>query len=197
MKKSFRKKFVVMAAALAIATVCSVGVLADTTTATGAGSANGSVGVTANITPLNVSITQPITVPFAMDPNTGKIVCPNIDVTNNTAAPINVTVQQLKSVSGGSLSFTDVLPTAENWDSLSNADTKKFLALGVGVVNSGTGWQAGYSTTVDYAAANTPALMGTLASGSTGSLGLSGNFGKAFDSTYTANCALNLQFTLA
>lgn len=194
----------ILAALLSAAIVGSFGInafaagMSSTATDTGTGTVNGTVTVNGTISPLTITVTHPATVAYSIDPNNGQsgtLTSPDITVTNATKVPINVTVQSLTAASGGSLNFTDVLPAAKTWASLSLADSKKYIALGIFVKNS-TGWATGYNTTTMYAASATPTQFGTLPSASTGTFNLTGSFGLAFDATYTANHSLVFAFQL-
>lgn len=127
---------------LAILAVFSIGAFAANTTDTGTGTVNGTVTVNGAISALTISVTHPLTVAFAIDPNngaSGTFTAPDITVQNNTKVPINVTVNSLTASSGGTLTFTDVLPAAKTWATLNLADSKKYIALGILIKNS-TGW---------------------------------------------------------
>jgi len=93
------------------------------------------------------------------------------------------------------LQFTDVAPDAKNWTNLSTADTKKYIALGVGITDS-SGWNTGYSTTTDWAASNAAVQFGSLGSGKTGNMALTAKYGLAWDNSYTAKHQMNFMFNL-
>ena len=142
--------------------------------------------------------TDPLNVSYAIDPNNGAngtFTAPDISVKNNTKVPINVTVNSLAATSGGTITFTDVLPAAKTWASLNVADTKKFIALGIKIKDS-TGWSTGYTTTAKYAADATPTMFGSLPSAATGTFTLNASYGLAFDGAYTANHNLVFMFQL-
>ena len=88
---------------------------------------------------------------------------------NNTLVPIKVTVESMFSTSGGSLQFTDVLPTDKDWTNLNVADSKQYIALGIRIP-SALEWNAGYDTSTHYAAEMSLVEFGTLKSSSTGVL---------------------------
>jgi hypothetical protein len=183
-----------------IATIAAIScypVYASSTTVTGSGSITGdSMTATGTITPLTVSVTHTINMSYSIDPNSGTITAPPITITNNTKVPVTVAVQSIASTSGGTLTFTDVLPTAESWPNLDCTDSKKYIALGVQIAN-GLGWNAGYSSATDWAAADTPTTFGSIASNASASLQLVADTGSAFDSSYTANCAITIVVNLA
>lgn len=181
--------------ALSLAALLVVPAFAADTTDSGTGSVSGVVAITGNITPLTISVTHPATEAYSIDPNTGTFTAPNVAVTNNTKVPISVTVQSLTSASGGSLQFTDVLPTAKAWNTLNAVDTKKYLALGIGIYGT-TGWSPDYVTTTDWAAAATPMTFGSLPSGAVGTFAFSADYGTAWDGAYTAKHNLNFLFQL-
>lgn len=189
----------IMACILAVSMSAAVGLCASAATTdtntTGTGNVNGSVEIDGNIIPLTISVTHPAVVNYTIDANSGSFVADTINVTNNSKCPINVAVQSLQSISGGDIQFTDVASDAENWNSLSTADTKKYIALGVGITDS-TGWSTGYSTATDWAASATPVTFGQLASSATGNMALTAKYGIAWDGTYKAKHQLNFMFSL-
>lgn len=195
------KKF--LAAILTAAIVGTFGITAfaattDSTTDTGTGTVNGTVTVNGSISPLTISVTHPLNAAYAIDPNSGAsgtFTSPDITVQNNTKVPINVTVNSLTATSGGTLTFTDVLPSAKTWSSLNLADSKKYIALGI-LIKSSTGWTTGYNTSTMYAASGTPTMFGTLPAAATGTLNLTADFGLAFDGAYTADHSLVFMFQL-
>ena len=165
-------------------------------TDTGTNTATGQVTITGHITPLEMSITHPATADYYIDPNSSTpFTAAPIAVTNNTKTPVNVSVQSLSSTSGGTIQFTDKLPGDENWASLSAADTKKYIALGIGIKDN-TGWNSGYSTATDWSASNASAQFGTLNAGGTGNFALSADYGTAWDTACTAKHNLVFQFSL-
>lgn len=197
MKRSM-KKILASMLAIALISVCSVTAFAADTTDTGTGSVNGTVTINGSIRALTISVTHPLTAAYAIDPNTGEngtFIAPDISVKNNTKVPINVTVNSLTAASGGTITFTDVLPAAKTWASLNAADSKKYIALGILVKNS-TGWNTGYTTTTMYAASGTPTMFGTLPSAASGTFTLNASYGLAFDGAYTANHSLVFMFQL-
>lgn len=185
MKRKFFRRLVAITVVAAIAAMSTMFVYAADTTDTGTGEVDGSVSINGTILPLTISVTHELNIAYSIDPNTGSVSTNPISITNSTRVPVSVTVQSLASAPGGTLQFTDVLPSAENWSSLNTDDSKKYIALGLKIDND-TGWNPGYSTSTDWAAADTPVTFGTLPSGATGSLTLVANSGYAFDSEYTA-----------
>ena len=147
---------------------------------------------------MSLSITHPLIVAYAIDPNngaSGTFTAPDITVQNNTKVPINVTVNSLAATSGGTLTFTDVLPAAKTWATLNAVDSKKYIALGILAKNS-TGWNTGYTTTTMNASGGAPTMFGTLPATATGTFTLAANFGLAFDAVYTANHGVVFMFQL-
>lgn len=180
---------------LSLAALLVLPAFAADTTDSGTGSVAGTIAITGNITPLTISVTHPATEPYTIDPNAGTFTAPNVTVTNNTKVPVSVTVQSLTSAAGGSIQFTDVLPSAKTWTSLNAADTKKYIALGIAIYGT-TGWNPGYVTTTDWAAAAAPVTFGSLPSGAAGAFAFSANYGTAWDSAYTAKHTLTFLFQL-
>ena len=195
MKKGFRKLlagFIVTA----VLSLTAIPVFAATTTDSGSGSATGNVAITGTISPLTISVTHPVSVPYSIDPNAGTFTAPDVTITNNTKTAVNVTVQSLTAASGGSITFTDVDPTAKTWATLNNADSKKYIALGIKAKDA-TGWNSGYNTGTFWAVNTTPMLVGSLNPSATGNMVLTADYGLSYDGTYTANHKLVFLFQLA
>ena len=192
-------KFAALAVVGALAAALCVPAMADTATDSGTGTVSSTIPITGNISSLVISVTHPISAAYQIDPNSSNpFTSPAIQITNNTTAPINVQIQSLTSASGGSLQFTDVLPTAKNWDFLNCEDSKKYIALGIkaDTTSSGSNWNTGVSTAIDWAASAAPAIIGSLNAGTAGDLQLNAEFGRAFDASCTAMHSLVLEFSL-
>jgi len=192
------KKIIAGILTIVILVAFGINAFAANTTDTGTGTVTGTVAVNGAISPLTISITHPLTVAYAIDPNNGvggTFTAPDITVQNITKAPINVTVNSITATSGGTLTFTDVLPGAKTWATLNLVDSKKFLALGILIKNS-TGWSTGYTTTTMNAAGGIATMFGVLPANATGTFTLAANFGLAFDAAYTANHSLVFMFQL-
>lgn len=183
---------------LVLVATFGISAMAADTTDTGTGTVTGSIAINGSITALTISMTHPLTADYAFDPNAGTngtFTAPDITVKNNTKVPVNVTVSSLKATSGGSITFTDVDPSAKTWPSLNTSDSKKYIALGIKAKNS-DGWTAGYSTATHYASDPAASWVGSLPSGSFGTFTLTANFGLAFDTVCTAKHALVFVFQL-
>jgi hypothetical protein len=195
MKKGI-KKLLAGIVTLTMLTLAAVPAFAATTTTdSGTGSVTGNVTINGSISPLTISVTHPINVAYAISPDAGTFTSPDIGITNNTKTAVNVTVQSLTAASGGTLTFTDVDPAAKSWNTLNNADSKKYIALGVKAKDS-TGWSSGYSTATHWATTASPLLVGSLNPATTGTLTLTADYGLAFDAAYTANHSLVFLFQL-
>jgi len=143
-----------------------------------------------------ISVTHPVSVIYAINPNSGSpFSAPDIPVTNNSDMPVSVTIQTLKSVSGGSLAFADVDPSSKTWDALSLADSKKYIALGV-MAKDANGWNSGYNAGTFWSVNTFPMLIGSLNPSATGTLTLTADSGLAFDNAYTAVHSLSFLFQL-
>jgi hypothetical protein len=197
MRNSIKRLLAVIAI---LATLCVTGVnafaLGTGGTDTGTGSVTGNVTINGTISPLTISVTHPINVAYAIDPNTGTFTVPDVNVTNNTKVAVNVTVSSLTAASGGSLTFTDVDPTSKSWNTLSLADSKKYISLGI-MPKDSTGWNSGYNTATHWADNTAPTLIGALNSAATGTMTLTADYGLAFEGTYTASHNLVFLFQLA
>ena len=109
---------------------------------------------------------------------------------------MSVTVEGLKSASGGSLTFTDVDPASMSWNTLGLTDSKKYIALGVKAKNA-SGWNSGYCSETFWSIRTSPLLIGVLNPSATGTLTLAGESGLAFDSAYTAIHSMSLLFQIS
>ena len=187
-------------AALALPASAATTSSSTASTDTGTGTVAGNVEIDGTIEPQTLDVSFPTTVTYTINPNsTPTFTADELDVTNNGTSKIDVTVASLASTSGGSLEFTDVSPdtyTDTEWDNLSLADSKKYIALGVNIADS-DGWDSGYNTSTDYAASDAAVDFGQLDSGKTGTFGFTAKHGLAFDQTYTAKHALAFEFSLA
>ncbi|MDD4164460.1 MAG: hypothetical protein PHD46_05605 [Eubacteriales bacterium] len=184
--------------ALAVTAICSISAMAADTTVTGTGSVTGNVTVNGSITALTISVTHPLAVDYAINPNTGTagtFTAPDISIKNLTKCPVNITVFSLKAAAGGTVTLTDVDVADKTWASLNAADSKKYIALGIKAKDA-NGWATGYSTATHYATKDTASLIGALPTNTTGTMTLVANFGLAFDAAYTAKHSLVLMFNL-
>lgn len=198
MKLKLRKVFVMMVVVALLVAATSVTALADDTTTTGQGDASAPVPIEGSISALTVSVTHPATISYTIDPNNGDttgIIAPEITLVNNTLAPVRVTVESMFSTLGGTLQFTDVLPTDRDWANLSVADSKEFIALGI-KIPSAMEWNPGYNENTYYAFDMTMVEFGTLNYNCMGVFTLVANHGLAFDQSYTSKHSLFFMFDL-
>ena len=198
MKSKLRKVFLMTVVMVLFVVATSVTALADDTTTTGEGDASTPIPIEGSISALTVSVTHPATVSYAIDPNTGDtsgIISPEIQLVNNTLAPIRVRAESMFSTPGGTLQFTDVLPADKDWGNLNLAESKEFIALGIQIPSAGE-WNTGYNEDTYYAADMTLVEFGTLNSSCMGTFTLVANHGLAFDQAYTANHSLFFMFDL-
>ena len=143
-----------------------------------------------------ISVTHPVSVSYSINPNSNSsFAAPDIPITNDSEMPVSVTIEGLKSISGGSLTFTDVDPSSKNWSALGLADSKKYIALGATVKNS-AGWNSGYNTGTYWGVNTSPMLVGILNPSATATLTLTANSGLAFDSACSAVHSLSFLFQL-
>ncbi|MFT9056735.1 MAG: DUF5057 domain-containing protein, partial [Ethanoligenens sp.] len=117
-----------------------------------------------------VSVTHPISIGYAIDPNSNTpFTAPDIPITNHSTFPVRVSVAGLKATAG----IGDAAPTSySDWNCLTAAQTGNGIALGVGISKTaGSGW-----TAVDRV---TPVYSGDLVSevplGMLGANGAAGN----------------------
>ncbi len=147
-----------------------------------------------------ISVTHPISLSYSLNPNLGNpFSTDNVYLTNNSRIKVRVSVQSFAAISGG-ITFTDVSPTYfTNWNNLTAAQTKRYIALGVQVAEtttSSTSWYSINTISPVYGANITsPVLLGTLnPNGAQGSLYFSVKCGLAWDSDYTSKHSLTLLF---
>ena len=145
-----------------------------------------------------VSVTHPVSISYAIDPNSNTpFTAPDIPITNYSAFPIKVSVAGLKATSG----IGDASPTAySDWNSLTAAQTGSGIALGVEISKAaGSGWTAIDRETPVYTgdlASEVP--LGTLgANGASGNLALTAKFGLAWAKATNVSHELTLDFTIA
>lgn len=196
MKSKLRKILAGIITFAVLGVTAAVPAFAADKTDTGTGSITGNVTINGSISPLTISATHPINVAYAISPDAETFTAPDIKVTNNTKVAVIATVESLKAASGGSLTFTDVDPSAKAWRSLNLADSKKYIALGI-EAKGNSGWNGGYSTSTHWAVNDSPMQVGTLNPSTSGALSLTADYGLAFDGAYTANHQLVFQFQLA
>jgi hypothetical protein len=196
MKSKLRKVLAGIITFAVLGVTAAVPAFAADKTDTGTGSVTGNVTINGSISPLTISVTHPINVAYAISPDAETFTAPDITVTNNTKVAVIATVEFLKAASGGSLTFTDVDPSAKAWRSLNLADSKKYIALGI-AAKGNSGWNSGYSASTHWAVNDSPLQVGTLNPSTSGALSLTADYGLAFDGAYTANHQLVFQFQLA
>ncbi len=196
MKNRFKRVLAGIVTFAVLGVSAAVPAFAADTTDTGTGSITGNVTLNGSISPLTISVTHPVNVAYAISPDAETFTAPDVKVTNNTKVAVIATVESLKAASGGSLTFTDVDPSAKAWRSLNLADSKKYIALGISAKGN-SGWNSGYCTSTHWAVSDSPLQIGTLNPNTSGALSLTADYGLAFDGAYTANHQLVFQFQLA
>ena len=196
MKSKLRKVLAGIVTFAVLGVTAAVPAFAADKTDTGTGSITGNVTINGSISPLTISVTHPINVAYAISPDAETFTAPDITVTNNTKVAVIATVESLKAASGGSLTFTDVDPSAKEWRLLNLADSKKYIALGI-AAKGNSSWNSGYSTSTHWAVNDSPMQVGTLNPSTSGALSMTADYGLAFDGAYTANHQLVFQFQLA
>ncbi len=145
-----------------------------------------------------VSVTHPVSISYAIDPNSNTpFTAPGIPITNHSTFPVQVSVAGLKATSG----IGDAAPTSySDWNSLTASQTGNGMALGVGISQTAdSGWTAVDRQAPVYAsdvASEVP--LGTLgANGASGNLALTAKFGLAWVKTTNVSHELTLNFTIA
>ncbi len=150
----------------------------------GTGNVQSTVPVIGTINALEVSVTHPLNISYVINPNIEEsFVCSNISITNNSKVPVKITIESFVS-SEGSI-FEDVMPYSMDWDTLSSADTKRYIALGIDYPDISQ-WINFQSEFPLYAAEIDNDYLGVLSSGSIGTLSLSCSHGLAFEGSFEA-----------
>ena len=85
---------------------------------------------------------------YSIDPKTGDtygIIAPETLLANNTLVPVRVKVELMFSALGGTLQYTDVLPSDRDRAILSAADSKELIELGIEISPNVMEWNAEYN----------------------------------------------------
>ncbi|MFT8889391.1 MAG: DUF5057 domain-containing protein [Ethanoligenens sp.] len=151
-----------------------------------------------------ISVTHPVGVSYAIDPNSAEpFTAPDLNVTNNSTIPIRVSVLRLAAAAGGSLQMNDVLPAKyTDWSKLTAAQTRSDIALGLRVKETAAG-SGTWSEIDQYAPLYAAAISGKTSlgvlnpNGAVGKLSFTAKYGLAWDQAYTAVHQLTLYFELA
>ena len=150
-----------------------------------------------------VSVTHPVSVGYAINPDSATpFTAPDVQIVNNSTISIRVSVQSLSASTGGSLTLNDVPPSKyADWNKLTTAQTRSYIALGLGIKETATGngtWSEIDRTTPLYASditGKTP--LGVLnPNGAVGTLTLTAKYGLAWDKAYASVHSLSLFFDL-
>ncbi len=206
------KRFFIIICVLVMVSVPTLTAFADTTEGFLDG-AQTTVTVDGDVQPLQISITHPISVTWQLKFNVAfysmGLNANTVDITNNTPAPVKLTVQSFKTT-GGTYQFTDVFPNHfSNWGTLNKADSEKYIALYLYVYDTAqltdlpvdglwkTEISPSYTIPVHFAAQETPTYLGTMPANGTAKLGLTGTWGNAISQNGTSVDTLILQFNLA
>ncbi len=199
------KKMVLMLLVLLTVCIPTMTALAENTTDTGTDTVSSTITLNGTINAYQMRVTHPVTVTYVLNSNTNSIVAAPINITNTNKAPIKVKVLSFTSTSGGTIQFTDVMPGDKTWAALNTADSKQFIALGIGA--AGTDWTGstdqGYVAPHMYAAESSAVgaagglVIGQVDYDKTGVLTIDGYFGRAIDAAYTAKHTLVFVFDLA
>lgn len=148
-----------------------------------------------------VTVTHPVSVNYSINPNSSTpFSCPDITITNNSRIKVQVSIQQFKAASGGSITLNDVSPTKySDWSKLTAAQTKSDIAIGLKVKETSTGTSTWYSilnsSTLYAANISSKTALGILnPNGASGNLSVTANCGLAWDNAYTSAHNLVLVF---
>jgi hypothetical protein len=134
----------------------------------------------------SISVTHPVSGAFSINPNTTPVfMAPNIGITNNSLIPINVSVESMAEVPGGTISLNDVPPDRyPDWTQLTAGQTQSDIALAVNVTEKATGGNTWSEIDVPdpLYIANMAGKMkiGVLNAGGSGNLSLSAKCGIAW-----------------
>jgi hypothetical protein len=176
--------------------------VSSTGIATGTGVVDCQVPVEGIILPLTLSVTHPVAVSWSIDPNSDTpFAAPDFSVENNSKVRIRATVKSLEAVAAPVLSdpseilLLDAAPAAKDWEALNTEDSMRYIALGV-FARAASGWDAGARETPVYAVDIDDTLLGSLAAGGSGSVGLTACHGLAISQTFCAAHTLVFTFSI-
>ena len=188
--------------AIMVMEIAGVQPISATGIATGTGAVECQVPVEGEILPLTLSVTHPVAVSLSIDPNSSTpFVAPDFFVENNSKVRIRTTVKSLAAVTAPVLSdpseilLLDAAPAAMDWSALNAEDSMRYIALGV-FARAASGWDAGARETPAYAVDIDDTLLGSLAAGGSGSVGLTACHGLAISQTFYAAHTLVFTFSI-
>ncbi|NLN45778.1 MAG: hypothetical protein GX153_04310 [Clostridiaceae bacterium] len=188
--------------AVTVVTFAGVRPVSASETATGTGLVECQVPVEGEILPLTLSVTHPVAVSWSIDPNSDTpFAAPDFFVENNSKVRIRTTVKSLAAVTAPVLSdpseilLLDAAPAAMDWTSLNAEDSMRYIALGV-FAREASGWDAGAHQTPAYAVEIDDTLLGSLAAGGSGSVGLTACHGLAISQSFCAAHTLVFTFSI-
>ena len=148
-----------------------------------------------------ITVTHPVAISYAINPNNATpFSAANLSITNQSLIPVSVSVQNLSSTGGGSITLHDVPPTKySDWSKLTVAQTKSDIALGISVsetsISSSTWSTISQSSPIYAANISSAVLMGVLnPNGAIGNLKLSAYYGLSWDNAYASTHSLTLLF---
>jgi len=157
-------------------------------TTEGTGNVNSTVPIVGSINALEISITHPVNIAYAIDPNNEDgFYCADIQIQNNSKVPVKVRIEAFEASSDGDIVFQDIMPDGVDWNALNKQETKSYIALGLQYVDESQ-WLSSVTEMAEplYAVEIDDTYIGVLGKGSAATLRLSGYHGLAFDSSYSA-----------
>lgn len=164
--------------------------------AASASPATGSTKVNGVISSTVIDCVVPLTVSFAIDPNTDSFVSPRLKITNNTNAPVNVTIVDFKmdqdTINKGFQSVAPDTYTDTEWKGLNKTDSKK-LAIGT---RADTGWAIINNGSTLYDKGLSNVLVGAIAANSDADMVFEAKHGNSFEKVETVSYTLSFKFEL-
>lgn len=157
-------------------------------TTEGTGNVNSIVPVVGSINALEISITHPANISYAINPNNEEgFYCADIEIQNNSKVPVKVRIEAFEASSDGDIVFQDILPDGVDWNGLNRQEARSYIALGLQYVDENE-WLSSIPEMVNplYAAEINDTYIGALSKDSVASLRLCGYHGLAFDGSYSA-----------
>jgi len=166
---------------------------ADDKTDTGTDGFESIIAVNGTFEATTISITHPATFDYILK-SEGYVSKPQLSITNNSLSTIKVTVIDMSSTTGGTLTFTDVDDSVYTWEHINLSDSKKYIAMNL--FPTGSGWTS--PTGYDFSSVATePLLLGKIKSNTTANIQVNVNAGRAFDQAYTAKANIVFRFNIA
>ncbi len=146
------------------------------------------IDITGTIEPLEINVTHPITLQWAINPNNvgAEFVAPNWTITNNSRVKLDLEVKKLAVYTNG---WTDVAKSEiEDWATLDADDSQSKIAIRVLRAVGGLEYQASETAAKEFGSIDADDGVATLS--------FAASHGLAIEKTQVVEHELELLFTL-